>query len=296
MSNNVSILQGNGNGSFAPAVTYPGGGSSPVSLTTGDFNGDGKTDLAVSNAASFTVGVLLNMGNGTFTPPVVYMPPVLHNGLALASIVSADLNGDAKPDLVVTNSSDNIIVLLNNGNGTFASGVAFPSSSTASGPRILVSPVFIVTGDFNSDGRTDLAVANDVHISTSHVTDIGILLNTCGSVTPSLTIQPMSSTKGFIGAARQERATTFVLSVLPNPFAHSTRIQYSLPVDAHVNIKVYDVLGREVNTLFSGIRNAGTYLQEFNSQKLSQGVYYCRMVATASGKEYLQTQKLVKTE
>ena len=69
--NTVSVLLGNGNGTFKPAVSYPvaGGG---ISIASGDFNGDGKPDLAVENFSAGTVSVLLNLGNGTFAGHVDY--------------------------------------------------------------------------------------------------------------------------------------------------------------------------------------------------------------------------------
>jgi hypothetical protein len=95
---------------------------------------------------------------------------------------------------------------------------------------------------------------------------------------------------------QEQQLVAFTLSTVPNPFGKQTRIQYTVPTPAQVTIKLYDLLGREINTIFSGERSTGTYSQEYNTSKLSQGVYYCRMIATANGKNYLQTLKLVKTE
>jgi len=88
----------------------------------------------------------------------------------------------------------------------------------------------------------------------------------------------------------------FVLSTLPNPFQAVTRIQYTVPVAAHVSIKVYDLLGREVGQVMEGNREPGTYSVEYNAHKLASGVYYCRMVAVAGDKNITQTQKMIKAE
>ncbi len=88
---------------------------------------------------------------------------------------------------------------------------------------------------------------------------------------------------------------SLALAAHPNPFGSEIRIQYTVPIRASVTIKIYDVIGREVGSLFNGERPAGTFSQVYNGSKLPNGVYYCRMIATASGKEYLQTEKLVKT-
>src|SRR5258708_448766 len=70
-SSTVSVLLGNGDGTFQTAVSYSPGGSDPTSLVAGDVNGDGKLDLVVTNASN-TVGVLLGHGDGTFPPAVTY--------------------------------------------------------------------------------------------------------------------------------------------------------------------------------------------------------------------------------
>jgi hypothetical protein len=71
-SGTVSVLLGNGDGTFQPAVSYGSGGSFTYSLALGDVNGDGKLDLVVANAGSNTVGVLLGHGDGTFATAVAY--------------------------------------------------------------------------------------------------------------------------------------------------------------------------------------------------------------------------------
>jgi hypothetical protein len=96
--NSVTILSGNGDGTFTPTAINPATGLNPDSIVVGDFNGDGKLDLAVANEASDTVTVLLGNGDGTFT--VGSSPPT---GNHPNSIVSADFNGDGKADLALEN-------------------------------------------------------------------------------------------------------------------------------------------------------------------------------------------------
>jgi hypothetical protein len=111
-SNTVSVLLGNGDGTFLPAQSYPAG-SSPTSVAVGDFNGDGIQDLAVANYDG--VSVLLGKGDGTFLPAVGY-----YAGLDPLSVAVGDFNGDGTPDLAVANYfSNSVRVLLGNGDGSF---------------------------------------------------------------------------------------------------------------------------------------------------------------------------------
>jgi hypothetical protein len=141
------VLQGNGDGTFRnlPAVASPRCGWGGI--LAGDFNGDGKLDLAMADVQSDTVSTLLGNGDGTFTPASGPAATVGSGPLALAA---ADFNSDGKLDLAVTNSRDaTISILLGNGDGTF---------SPAAGPPITGVSAGITIGDFNLDGRLDLAV------------------------------------------------------------------------------------------------------------------------------------------
>ena len=101
------------------------------------------------------MSVLLNNGNGTFAAKVDYpigLEPASVAATDPTSVAAVDLNGDGKPDLAVSNFySDTVSVLLNNGNGTFAARVDYPTGWY---------PVSVAAADFNGDGRVDLATAN----------------------------------------------------------------------------------------------------------------------------------------
>jgi hypothetical protein len=123
-------------------------GSSPRTLAAGDFNGDGKLDLAVVNAGSNNLTILLGNGDGTLTPAA--SSPA--TGTSPWAVTTGDFNGDGKLDLAVVNfDSDNVTILLGNGNGTFT-----PAASPSAGN----GPNSIAVGDFNGDGKLDLAVVN----------------------------------------------------------------------------------------------------------------------------------------
>ena len=128
----------------------------PDSLAVGDFNHDGKLDLAVASVDSFSHGkqgyntnvqVLLGNGDGTFKNAVNY--PV---GTGPVSVATADLNGDGNLDLVVLSvQTDNFSVLLGLGDGTFLPAVNYGVPS---------GPIFVAIADFNADGKPDVVTIN----------------------------------------------------------------------------------------------------------------------------------------
>jgi hypothetical protein len=145
--NNVSVLLGNGNGTFQTAVNYAVG-TNPYFVGVGDFNGDGVPDLVTANYGGDNVSVLLGVGNGTFGTAVNY------NAGALPTFVAVgDFNGDGKADLAVADSQlgGGVSVLLGNGDGSFQTAVVYTAG---------MNPVNIGVADFNGDGKPDLAVAN----------------------------------------------------------------------------------------------------------------------------------------
>ncbi|MEM1226444.1 MAG: FG-GAP-like repeat-containing protein [Planctomycetota bacterium] len=145
-SDDVSVLLGNGDGTFASQQRFAAG-ASPMSLTTGDFNGDGVTDVVTANAGSDDVSVLLGNGDGTFA-----LQQRFGVGDEPSFVTTGDFNGDGVNDLVTANrKSDDVSMLLGNGDGTFASQQHFPAGA---------DPFSLTTGDFNADGLIDLVTAN----------------------------------------------------------------------------------------------------------------------------------------
>jgi FG-GAP-like repeat/FG-GAP repeat len=193
--NTVAVLLGNGDGTFQPAVLYGSGGYSDVSgelislsIVVEDVNGDSKPDVVMANHCAIndtactegTVGVLLGKGDGTFQPTITYGS----GGYLAAQLAVADLNGDGKPDLVVTNcgatgsgtcagtgTGNGVVgVLLGNGNGTFQTATIYSSGS----PEWFSTP--IVIADVNGDGKPDLVVANEGGDNGNGEGSAGVLL------------------------------------------------------------------------------------------------------------------------
>jgi hypothetical protein len=139
----VSVLLGNGDGSFGSAAGYAVG-KNPSSIAVGDFNGDRKADLVVASYMGQEVRVLLANGNGSFAPAVPY--PV--GGSGPGAVVVGDFNGDGKLDF----ATDVWNVFLGKGDGSFSLPVGVPAYA---------GPVLLATGDLNGDGKLDLVVASE---------------------------------------------------------------------------------------------------------------------------------------
>jgi len=179
-SDNVSILLGTGPGrpSFGAATNFAVG-SQPLSVVVGFFNADFRPDLAVANANSGNVSILMGNASGTFQAPVNYAV-----GSIPIEVAVGDFNADGRPDLAVANqTSNNVSILLGNpppNAGTFQARVNYAAGDV---------PISVAVGDFNADGRPDLAVANNLSDIVS------VLLNTTGIASfpvPTITQQPAS--------------------------------------------------------------------------------------------------------
>src|SRR5687767_6274518 len=156
----VGVMLGNGDGTFRPRVNYAAGAQSQ-DLAAGDFNSDGRVDLAVSLISSeFTLALLTGNGDGTFNAPITFDNTAAQDDSP--AIVATDLDNDGRLDLVLAHmlscfvtpcvAARNITVMLGFGDGTFQTPFEIDLGTGMS--RIAV-------GDFNSDGIKDLGIAGD---------------------------------------------------------------------------------------------------------------------------------------
>ena len=177
----ISILLGNGDGTFQPQVTYAVG-HYPSAVVVGDFNGDGDADLAITNRDDNTISMLLGNGDGTFQPQVTFTV-----GNVPVALVVIDLNQDGSEDLVAANRSDNTLsVLLGTGVGTFQSQVSYTVGN---------APVSLAAADFNGDGSIDLVATN------SNDNTVSILLGNGDGTFQPQTTTALESSPGPLAAA-----------------------------------------------------------------------------------------------
>ena len=171
----LSVLLGHGDGTFDAPVLYPANGGHDNPIKVADVNHDGKLDLLVGacyfgNCISGSVGVLLGNGDGTFQPEVGYR---VGGGSAVVAMTLAGLNGDGNTDvltLVCDQSQRNcgthpeLFPLLGNANGT----LSYPAPRFYAAGGTVYNPFAgMVAGDFNSDGKPDVAVGGRLFIRAS---------------------------------------------------------------------------------------------------------------------------------
>ncbi|MGQ0620777.1 MAG: FG-GAP-like repeat-containing protein [Panacagrimonas sp.] len=166
--------------SFAAAQNFDVG-TTPISVSVGDLNGDGQPDLAVANFSDDNVSVLLNAmtpGATSLTPESFATAENFGTGAGPAAVALGDLNGDGRPDLATGNFSDDNVSVLLNAMTPGATSLTAASFAAAANFDVGANPSFMVVADLNGDSRPDLAVANFSDDTVS------VLLN---AVTPGAT-------------------------------------------------------------------------------------------------------------
>ena len=284
----VSVLLGNGDGTFGAPIQYGLTGSLPNSVTVGDFNLDDKLDMAVTSCTdryctAGSVAILLGNGDGTFHSPVTFPT---HGGPQTAIV--ADFNGDGKLDLTVANQNlgvanenpTSVSVFLGKGDGTFLPSLDFPVGSNT-------SPQSMVAGDFNGDGNLDLGVFTGGF-------NVAILLGNGNGTfrapifSPNLSDRPSTVVAGdFNGDGRLDLAgtvpTTNSVAVLlqtstvtltpasltfPNTAVGSTSQAQSVTLDNNTSSPL-EISGVAVTGPFSSASGCGTSLAAFTSCAVS---------------------------
>jgi outer membrane protein assembly factor BamB len=144
-ANSVSILLGNGDGTFGAAPGSPRAvGPAPWGVALGDFDGNGILDVVTANNTGASLTVLLGTGGGAFGAPAT----LALDGAAIA-VAALDVTGDGKVDVAAVTATNTLNLLAGDGAGSFAAGVIFP---------VQTRPSAVVPVDADADGRVDLAV------------------------------------------------------------------------------------------------------------------------------------------
>ncbi len=171
LSNKVSVLLGNPDGTFGPPIIFQAG--YPVSIASGDMNGDGNQDLIVAEyggTGTGDIGIFLGDGTGHFKLFGAYQA-----GIEPISLTVADFNGDGNLDVAVANtgnegSGESMMVFFGNGTGALGKPVSYPFELKDGGP------LAIAAGDLTGDGHVDLALGV-VDISKKNPSFVAIFLN-----------------------------------------------------------------------------------------------------------------------
>jgi len=258
----VSVLLGNGNGTFQATQNYSSGGLGAYSVAVADVNGDGKPDIVVANAyangsstSNSVVGVLLGNGDGTFQSAQTYSS----GGYEATSIAVADVNGDGKPDIVVANncasssdcSTGVVGVLLGNGDGTFQPALLtitpvvldFGPSGISESPQIGQ----VALADFNGDGHLDVAIGGygvvllgngDGTFQTPMNLGVGGVGTAVGDFnrdgSPDLALAGADGAVTILVNRNSSlQATTTELSSSPNPATYGQTVTFSATVTAN---------------------------------------------------------------
>ena len=158
----VTVLLGNGDGTFGTPVTFGSGVQGSDSIAVADFNRDGKPDLVLSSIDAATLSVLLGTGDGGFQPAVN-----VATNIYLWSVVAGDVDGDGKEDLVTTNvGSSTVDVRRGTGDGSFQPALQFPV------PAMIRAAV---VADVDHDGQLDLAFMTSTFIGGTGADSMGLL-------------------------------------------------------------------------------------------------------------------------
>src|SRR5207244_2455890 len=158
----ISVLAGNGDGTFQTEQQYYVGGRPPISPAVADLTGDGKKDVVVANILDNNISILKGNGDRTFQSPINIAVGTNPNALVLANL-SGDSKRNNKPDIAVTNLADGTVSVLINqstpGTITFASPVSY---------SVGTYPAGVVAQDFNHDGKLDFAVVDSGYFFASY--------------------------------------------------------------------------------------------------------------------------------
>jgi len=276
----ISVLFGNGDGSFSTRTDYPAG-EGIQSIAVGDLDGDGRLDLAAANYLCNTVSVWLGHGDGTFGARTDY-----GTGDSPDYVAIGDLNGDGKPDLAVTNNRSNTVsVLFNIGDSATPTALAFLGARTApyrvdlrwfgtamagvtaTVYRRTVQAPWTAVGSIVGDGRGEFSFA-DLTVQPDERYDYRLGVRERGS-------------EKFYGEAWVKMPGVWSLALAPpapNPSTDRLAVALTLPDAAPAQLEVVDVAGRVVARREVGPLGPGPHKVTFSEAAgWRPGIYLIRL-------------------
>jgi len=264
----VDIHLGNGNGTFQSPTSYQLS-ESARDVVIDDLNNDNNFDIATCNFGSQGfMNVLFGNEDGTFGTAQEYYLAYSPDLTNASGITIGDIDQDGDKDIIVGNNASNgISVYLNTGNSSFEYrmryGIYFD----------IYAPYF---GDFDEDGINDIGAVAGIPPSGLQ-----------GAITfiKGMSIRPTSVNSEHITTLKEYRLE----QNYPNPFNPYTSISYSIPNSSNVTIRIFDILGSELETLVSEKKQAGTYKVTWNAESLPSGIYFYQLKAGS----FVETKKMV---
>jgi type II secretory pathway component GspD/PulD (secretin) len=254
--NTVSILLGNGDGTFGTQTVF-NTGKGPAGVATADLNGDSKPDLAVTNQTGSTVSILLGNGDGTFQTQTTFS-----TGSSPVGIVAANFTG-VNSDLVVANeTANNADVLIGNGDGTFNSPISLPTGN---------APIALATADLNGDATLDLVTANN---SSNTVT---VTLNTLPSSS-----NPSSAQTGYPSAQYEDLG----LKIKATPRLHGDN-----EVTLQLQFDIKRLTGSSINgiPILSNRNIEQTIRLRENETSILSGILQSNKITSSTGLPWIST-------
>ena len=279
-SNTVSVLRnkstsGSITSSLFQAKVEFATGFNTWGISIGDIDGDGKSDLVVTNRDGSTISVLRNKStSGSITSSSFGAKVDFATGMQPYGVSIGDIDGDGKSDLVVTNRDGSTISVLRNKStsGSITSSSFGAKVDFATG----MQPYGVSIGDIDGDGKSDLVVTNRDGSTISVLRNIGI--------------STFAKNNNLI-------PTEYSLSQnYPNPFNPSTTISFGIPTESNVKLEIYNSLGQLVKVLVDKKMSAQYYEVKWEVGKISSGMYFYKIIAidiNNPNKNLVQTKKML---
>ena len=177
ISGNVSVLLGDGKGSFGSRTDFPAG-NGPISVTTGDFNLDAKLDLAIANVVSNDVSVLLGDGAGSFNSPLSFAVANLPD-----SVTVADFDGDGRPDIATADANPGQVSVLLDSSSDLAITMSDSPDPVVTGNNVTYS---ITVTNKGAAAASDVSVTDTLSAGANFVSAVssqGSCIESAGTVT-----------------------------------------------------------------------------------------------------------------